>query len=107
MTAALHDSLPQSSVYELPGDRFLLVFGELGLGGKGDVYAADVFHRFLRWCTKVDEDAKHGRQGSTAHWAHYSTLKDRLISKVDTLVAELRTASVISRSLTSPTLSLV
>jgi hypothetical protein len=48
MTAALQDSLPQSSVYELPGDRFLLVFGELGLGGKGDVYAADVFHRFLR-----------------------------------------------------------
>ena len=90
MTAALRDSLPQSSVYELPGDRFLLVFGELGLVGKGDVYAADVFHRFLRWCAKVEEDAKHGRQGSTAHWAYYSTLKDRLTSNIETLVAELR-----------------
>jgi hypothetical protein len=90
MTAALQDSLPQSSVYELPGDRFLLVFGELGLVGKGDVYAADVFHRFLRWCAKVEEDAKHGRQGSTAHWAYYSTLKDRLTSNIETLVAELR-----------------
>jgi len=90
MTAALRDSLPQSSVYELPGDRFLLVFAELGLVGKCDVYAADVFHRFLRWCAKVEEDAKHGRQGSTAHWAYYSTLKDRLTSNIETLVAELR-----------------
>ena len=91
MTAALQDALPQSRVHELPGDRFLLVFGELsGLRGKGDVYAAEAFHRFLRWCAKVEEDIRHARQGSTTHWAHYSPLKDRLISNIDTLVAELR-----------------
>ncbi|MBV9559726.1 MAG: hypothetical protein JOY90_04580 [Bradyrhizobium sp.] len=91
MAAALHGSSPQSRVYELPGERFLFVFGELsGLGGKGDVYAADVFHRFLRWCARVEEDIKHGRQGSSRHWAYYSPLKDRLISNIDTLVAELR-----------------
>jgi hypothetical protein len=42
LTAALHDALLQSRVYELPGDRFLLVFGDVsGLGGKGDIYAGD------------------------------------------------------------------
>src|SRR5450755_564215 len=38
LTAALDSALPQSRVYELGGDRYLMVFGELsGLGGKGDV----------------------------------------------------------------------
>jgi hypothetical protein len=91
MAAKLKDSLPQSRVYELAGDRFLLVFGAFsGLGGKGDIYAADVFDRFLRWCARTDEDAKHGRQGSTAHWAFYSALKEELISNIGPLVAELR-----------------
>jgi hypothetical protein len=91
LTAALDEAVLQSRVYELSGDRFLLVFGEVsGLRGKGDVYAGDDFRRFVRWSAKVDEDARHGRQGSTSHWAYYSPLKDRLISNIDTLVAQLR-----------------
>jgi hypothetical protein len=91
LTAALDDAVLQSRVYELPGDRFLLVFGEVsGLRGKGDIYAGDDFRRFLRWSAKVDEDARHGRQGSIGHWASYSPLKDQLISNIDTLVAQLR-----------------
>jgi hypothetical protein len=91
LTEALDEALLQSRVYELPGDRFLLVFGGVsGLGGKGDIYAGDDFRRFVRWTAKVDEDARHGRQGSTSHWTYYSPLKDRLISNVDALVEQLR-----------------
>jgi hypothetical protein len=97
LTAALEDAVLQSRVYELDGDRYLLVFGEhSGLEGKGDIYAADDFHRFVRWSAKVNEDAKHGRQDSTRHWASYSQLKDRLISNIDTLVAQL--CSAMSRT---------
>ena len=93
LTAALDSALPQSRVYELGGDRYLMVFGELsGLGGKGDVYSGDDVRRFVRWTAKVDEDARHGRQGSVRHWAYYSALKDRLTSNIDTLVAQLRSA---------------
>jgi hypothetical protein len=97
LTAALDDALLQLRVYELDGNRYLLVFDELsGLEGKGDIYAAADFHRFVRWTAKVNEDAKHGRQGSTNHWAYYSPLKDRLISNVDMLIAQLR--STMSRT---------
>lgn len=93
LTAALEQGVPGARVYELDGDRFLLVFGEFsGLDGKGDIYAGDDFRRFVRWSAKVDDDARHGRQGSTSHWASYSQLKDRLISNVDALVAQLRSA---------------
>jgi hypothetical protein len=92
LTAALNRALLQPLVYELEGDRYLLVFGELsGLGGKGDIYSGDDFRRFVRWTARVDEDAKHGRQSSVGHWAYYSALKDRLVANIDTLVAQLRT----------------
>jgi hypothetical protein len=91
LTAALDDTFWQSRVYELPGDRFLLVFGGTsGLIGKGDIYSSEVFHRFVRWTAKVRADARHGRQGSVSHWAYYSPLKNRLIDNVDRLVDELR-----------------
>ncbi len=98
LSAALESTSPQQLVYELAGDRYLVVFGEQvpGLGGKGDIYAADDFRRFVRWTAKVDEDAKHGRQGSVGHWASYSALKHRLIANIDTLVAQLR--STMSRT---------
>jgi len=97
LTAVLDDVVLQSRVYEFDGDRYLLVFGEhSGLDGKGDIYAADDFHRFVRWSAKVDQDARHGRQGSTSHWANYSPLKDRLLSNIDTLIAQLR--STMSRT---------
>jgi hypothetical protein len=90
LTAAINETVLQSRVYELPGDRFLLVFGVSGLAGKGDIYAGDDFRRFVRWTAKVDQDARHGRQGSTGHWAFYSPLKDRLIASIDALITELR-----------------
>ena len=92
LSAALEPTSLQQLVYELEGDRYLVVFGELvpSLAGKGDIYAADDFRRFVRWLAKVDEDAKHGRQGSVEHWAHHSALKHRLTANIDTLVAQLR-----------------
>jgi len=94
LAAALASTLLQPLVYELAGERYLLVFGEQvpGLGGKGDIYAADDFHRFVRWTAKVDEDAKHGRQSSVGHWAYYSSVKHRLTANIDTLVSRLRSA---------------
>jgi len=92
LASAFNSPSLQALVYELEGDRFLLVFGDQapGLGGKGDIYAGDDFRRFARWSAKVDEDARHGRQSSVGHWAYYSALKDRLTANIDTLVAELR-----------------
>jgi hypothetical protein len=92
LSVALEPTSLRPRVYELEGKRYLLVFGETiaGLAGKGDVYPADDFHRFVRWTAKVDEDAKHGRQSSVGHWTYYSALKDRLAANIDTLVAQLR-----------------
>ena len=89
LSVALEPTSLQPRVYELDGERFLLVFGETiaGLAGKGDIYAADAFRRFVGWIAKVDEDGKHGRQGSVEDWAHYSALKHRLTANIDTLVA--------------------
>jgi hypothetical protein len=79
------------SVYEFEGDRYLFVFGEQfpGLAGKGDIYAAGDFLRFVRWTVKVDEDTKHGRQSAVGHWAHYSAHKHLLTAHIDMLVAQL------------------
>jgi hypothetical protein len=98
LAAALASTSLQQLVYELAGDRYLVVFGEQvpGLGGKGDIYTADDLRRFVGWTAKVDEDAKHGRRSSVGHWAYYSALKDRLIANIDTLVAQLR--STMSRT---------
>jgi hypothetical protein len=90
----LASTLQPLLVYQLAGDRYLLVFGEeaSGLAGKGDIYATDDVYRLVRWRATVDEDAKQGRQSSVSHWAYYSVLKDRLIVNIDALVAELRSA---------------
>jgi hypothetical protein len=79
-------------VYELEGDRFLFVFDATipTFAGKGDIYPADDFLRAARWTVQVTEDHAQGRASSVAHWAYYSTLKDRLASNIDTLVDELR-----------------
>jgi hypothetical protein len=84
----------QPLVYELEGERFLFVFdpAEPGLGGKGDIYPADAFHRFVRWTAKVNEDYQHGRASSVEHWAYYSAFKHDLIAALDTLIEQLRSA---------------
>jgi hypothetical protein len=98
LSVVLEPTLLQPRVYELGGERYLLVFGETiaELAGKGDIYAADDFHRFVRWTARVDEDARHGRQSSIGHWTYYSALKDQLVANIDTLVAQLR--STMSRT---------
>jgi hypothetical protein len=85
-------------VYELEGNRYLYVFDELssGLGGKGDIYAADNFLRFLRWTVRARDDQKDWRGDSISHWAYCSVLKDRLKSNVYALIEQLR--STMSRS---------
>jgi hypothetical protein len=84
-------------VFELEGDRYLFVFDEHdpSLGGKGDIYRADVFLRFVRWTARVRENSAQGLGNSVSHWAHYSPLKHRLISNIDTLIEQLR--STMSR----------
>ena len=71
----------QSLVYELDGERYLFVFDleEPSTGGKGDIYAADAFHRLVRWTARASEDYEHGRGSSVSHWAYYSALKHQLI----------------------------
>lgn len=85
-------------VYELEDDRYLYVFDEqdLALGGKGDIYPADLFLRFVRWTGRVREDSTQGRGSSISHWAYYSELKQQLISNADRLIEQLR--STMSRS---------
>jgi hypothetical protein len=92
LSVALEPTSLQPRVYELEGERYLLVFGETfaGLAGKGDIYRADVFHRFVRWVAKVEEDAKHGRQSAVVHWACYSAHKHRLMENIDALIGQLR-----------------
>ena len=85
-------------VFELEGGRYLYVFDEQkpALGGKGDIYPADLFLRSVRWTGKVREDYAQGRGNSVSHWAYYSELKHELISNIDRLVDQLR--STMSRS---------
>jgi hypothetical protein len=92
LSAALEPTSLQPRVYELEGERYLLVFGETfaGLAGKGDIYRADAFHRFVRWVAKGEEDARHGRQSAVGHWAYYSAHKHRLTENIDALVGQLR-----------------
>src|SRR6266581_1894874 len=87
-----HKSRPL--VYELEGDRYLFVFDEAesGLAGKGDIYPAGYFLRFVRWTVRVREDQEHGRGNSVDHWAYYSAFGHQLISNVGTLVEQLRSA---------------
>jgi hypothetical protein len=82
----------QPLVYELEGERYLFVFdpADQRTGGKGDIYPADFFHRFVRWTARVSEDYRHGRASSVGHWAYYSARKQQLIADVDTLIKQLR-----------------
>ena len=86
-------------VFELEGDRYLYVFDEQqsGLGGKGDIYAANYFLSFVRWTAKVREDSKHGLGNSTSHWAYYSQFKADLLSNLDMLIGQLRSTMGRSR----------
>lgn len=103
LSAALEQTLAtgykeQPLVYELESNRYLYVFNEQqpGLGGKGDIYPADAFLRFVRWAARVRQDSAQGRGDSVSHWAYYSRLKQELISNVDLLIEQLR--SLMSRS---------
>jgi hypothetical protein len=87
----LADRVPRicQDVFELPEDQFLAVLNIFGLEGKGDIYPGEYFRRFVRWCERVDEDARHGRQSSVSHWRFYSKNDCRLIDRIDDLIGEL------------------
>jgi hypothetical protein len=87
-------------VFELEGDRYLYVFDEhqSGLGGKGDIYPADYFHRLVRRTTKVREDSAHWRGNSVSHWAYHSQFKHELLSHLDMLVEQLWSTMARSRN---------
>lgn len=85
----------QPLVYQLEGERYLFVFDPAdsslgGLAGRGDIYPADYFHRFVRWTARLAEDYKHGRESSVGHWAYYSAFKHELIANIDNLIEQLR-----------------
>src|SRR5262245_2283750 len=79
-------------VYELEDERYLFVFdpADSTLGGKGDIYSAESFHRLVRWTARAREDYEHGRDSSVGHWIYYSAFKDQLIAHTDTLIEQLR-----------------
>ena len=79
-------------MYELDGERYLFVFdpADPNMGGKGDIYPAEAFHRFVRWRARVSEEHVHGRGNSVSHWAYYSALKHQLVANIDTLIDQLR-----------------
>ena len=82
----------QPLVYELDGERYLFVFdpADPNMGGKGDIYPAEAFHRFVRWRARVSEEHVHGRGNSVSHWAYYSALKHQLVANIGTLIDQLR-----------------
>jgi hypothetical protein len=80
----------QPRIYELEGGRILRVFGDKGgLGGKGDIFTIDYFHRFIAWAARVHEDAKAGRQSSVSHWYYYSKLRAEIPTNAQQLLDEL------------------
>ena len=81
----------QHQVYELSGDRFLLVFDPKGISlpGKGDIYSKEDFLRKIRWRQRVKEDCANGRGSSVAHWRYYSKHKAQLVDQIDELINEL------------------
>jgi hypothetical protein len=80
----------QPLVYELEGDRFLLVFdkSDVSLPGKGDIYSGNYFRRFARWAERNrDDPSRH--MNSVAHWLQFSNLKATLPSSIARLTDEL------------------
>lgn len=81
----------QDLIYELPFDRFLLVFDPNGLSipGKGDIYTKDYFLRLIKWTKRVRDDYANNRASSVDHWRFYSKYGSKLIDNMDRLVSEL------------------
>jgi hypothetical protein len=79
----------QDKVYELPGDRFLYVFDEDGLRGKGDIYPKDYFLRWKNKIEKIRKDYKNNRGSSVSHWFYYSKHKGDMLKHQEELLVEL------------------
>jgi hypothetical protein len=81
----------QDLVYELSGDRFLLVFDPKGISipGKGDIYPKEYFLRWIRCRQKVGEHCANGRGSSVAHWLYYSKHREQVVHKIGELIDEL------------------
>lgn len=87
----LSGQVKQDLVYELPGDRFLLVFDPNGssLAGKGDIYPRAYFERFVKWNRRIKDDYANNRGSSVEHWKFYSKYRSKLIDHIDSLILEL------------------
>ncbi len=79
----------QDKVYELPGDRFLYVFDETGLHGKGDIYSKDYFLKWKKRIERIREDYKNNRGSSVSHWFYYSKYKSDILDHQEQLLIEL------------------
>lgn len=90
----------QPLVYELPDDRFLLVFDPKGISlpGRGDIYSKDSLLRMIRFRQKVEEDTVNGCQDSVSHWRYYSKHKAQLVNQIDVLTDELARCLSISHT---------
>jgi hypothetical protein len=90
----------QPLVYELPNDRFLLVFDpkDISIPGKGDIYSKDSLLRMIRFHQKVKEDAVNGRSSSISNWKYYSKHKAQLVNQIDALTDELARCLSISNT---------
>jgi len=81
--------IKQDKIYELPGDRFLYVFDETGIRGKGDIYSKDYFLKWKRKRERIREDCKNNRGSTVSHWLYYSKYKDEILSHQEELLTEL------------------
>jgi hypothetical protein len=79
----------QDKVYELTGDRFLYVFDETGLRGKGDIYSKDYFLKWKKRIERIREDYKNNRGSSVSHWLYYSKYKSHILDHQEQLLTEL------------------
>ena len=79
----------QDKVYELLGDRFLYVFDDTGIRGKGDIYSRDYFLKWKKRIERIRDDYKNGRESSVSHWFYYSKYKSDILNHREELLIEL------------------
>ncbi|MEO1075633.1 MAG: hypothetical protein AAFX41_06670 [Bacteroidota bacterium] len=81
-------SKSQPQVYSLPGSRILYVHDDIGsTKGRGDIYPAEYFARFVRWVERVRDPSIP--KGSVDHWYHFSRHKASILGHESELVNEL------------------
>jgi len=76
--------------YTLPGDRILYIRDVEGkYDGKGDIFTAAYFEKFVNHLERMKADIAHGRTSNIAHWHFYSVHQTQLIARIPRLLKEL------------------